>query len=441
MDRLPLELLQQVLAHLDLESLRNAALSCRMFFDAFKCAETTITGEVLLRQIDYTVLPEAILVSKSWDLGEPSVNKAIEFAKILNFRELAPTKWNLVDALPLARFHEKVNYLATQAAHEALGNHPRLMETSPEPTREELCRFERALYRFQLYCNVVGRTYAEGREYEDMFFKYFCTWENEQLACIQEHLVRVVSRPFNYLVDHDITWGYLTVPYISSNSMDHAEYILSEGIEKIYLLSRASGYTEWHDLLSTGEHMFAEPYSCCSFLGHGLQKGTEPVFDPLISLSELDEYDKRLVINYPFYEDPDPGPELMWEWTYRDESPGELVANRYMIIERLWAFTFWDYSRLQTAGLLGDPEIPAPRSVRDTELDQYETLQRLKFLADMQRYRTDIWKQGAYGWYAVGDMTQVKWKDVHRKVLVAQPHSLEEAKELWRRRIPKYLST
>lgn len=193
MDRLPLELLQRVLTHLDLKTLRNAALSCRTFFYAFKGAEEIITGQVLFRQINYDVLPEAILVNKTRHLAESSVSERIEFTKVhLRRGEPPPSKWNLADALPLARFHEKVNYLATQAADDALTRQPRLLATGESPTCAEIYRFERALYRFQLYCNVVGRLYP-AEELDELFFEQFATWENEQLACIHEHLVRAVS--------------------------------------------------------------------------------------------------------------------------------------------------------------------------------------------------------------------------------------------------------
>lgn len=345
MDRLPLELLQRVLTHLDLKTLRNAALSCRTFFYAFKGAEEIITGQVLFRQINYDVLPEAILVNKTRHLAESSVSERIEFTKVhLRRGEPPPSKWNLADALPLARFHEKVNYLATQAADDALTRQPRLLATGESPTCAEIYRFERALYRFQLYCNVVGRLYP-AEELDELFFEQFATWENEQLACIHEHLVRAVSIPFNYLVEHDVTWGYAMIPYIDGHSSEYAQEILAEGIEKIYkLVQPLSGYAQWHALLSRGDDRNDEPFYLPGFLAMGLEKGANPLIPPWVPLSEMDPEDKELVINRPFNKDPDPGPVSMWEWIYRDFEPGELVANPGMIIHRQWAFPFWDYS-------------------------------------------------------------------------------------------------
>ncbi|KAI1408104.1 hypothetical protein F5Y13DRAFT_114782 [Hypoxylon sp. FL1857] len=435
MDQLPLELLQRILTHLDLQSLRNAALSCRTLLNAFKSAEVLITSEILLRQINYDVLPEAILVHKSWSLGKPSVSKGIAFAENLKRREPAPTKWNLADALPLARFHEKVSYLASQAAYEALEKQPRLLAIgeSPTPTCEELCRFERALYRFQLYCNVVGPTFPlTDEELLDMFFEHFATWENEQLACIHEHLVRVVSRPFNYLVDHDVTWGYMRVPYIDGHYSEYAQGILVDGIERIYYLSQASDYTQRHALLSRGEERYDEPSGIVGFLSYGLEKGANPLIPPLIPLSDMNADEKELVCGLPFYKDPDPGPASMWEWVYRDSEPGDLVANSGMITARTWAFPFWDLSRLQAAGILGDPDIPGPWSASDPELDQYKTPERLVLLEDSRRERTQIRLSGGTGFYSPQDLSKIKWETSDKiesaQQLLVQPRSLEEAK-------------
>lgn len=405
MDRFPLELLQRTLVHLDFKSLRNATLSCRRIFYAFRSIETLIAGEILLRQIDYDVLPEAILVNKSWSLGEPSVRKGLEFAKNLECREPAPTKWNLADALPLARFHKKVNYLAIQAARDALQKQPRLlaMGEPDAPTREEICRFERALYRFQLFCNVVGRlSPVRGGELHNMFFKHFATWENEQLACIHEHLVRVVSKPFNFLVESDVTWGYLNVLYIATGSTDYAQEVLAQGIEKICRLSRATGYTRWHALLSRGEERGCEPLSLPGFLNNAFG-GANPSL-----LLEFDESVEELALDQPFYSDPDPGPATMYEWMQRNRDG--LVADPGLRIHRVWAFPFWNYSRLEAAGLLEDPKLPGLWIESYPGLDEFREPIRHSFLENMRRKRAEIWNAGGYGHYMFHDSSEIKWR-------------------------------
>ncbi|KAI1177138.1 hypothetical protein F4777DRAFT_216459 [Nemania sp. FL0916] len=403
MDRLDLRLLQEILMYLDLTSLRNAALSCRTLFHALKGAEVLITSKAFLRQIDYDLLPEAILVhmSKSFPLEDSVRNEVV---KKLKHRECAPVKWNLSDALPLAQFHEKLSVLAKQAACEAFEKQPRLQRESTQITYEELRRFERAFYRFELFCNL--HSYS-GQD--DDFFSSFSKWENEQLACVHEHLTRVISRPYNYLVDHDITWGDLEVGYIRCDDgygTLESEYILSRGIEKIYILQQASGYTEWHTLLSRGEDRNDEPSQLHHFLRDKLVWWASPdMLGDALSETSSEAEEKDISDNTPFYEDPDPGPALIWEWMYRDRYHDTFLAFIGKVRHREWAFPFWGHSRLQVAGLLGDPDIPGPRSSIDQEMAQYSNPDRLKLLEETQRERSEI---DGYGWYDRGDLSQVK---------------------------------
>ncbi|KAJ8125610.1 hypothetical protein O1611_g8029 [Lasiodiplodia mahajangana] len=436
MDRIPVELLQKILAYLDLKSLGNAVLICRGFWDTFKSAEEVITTEILLRQIDYDVLPEAILVNMTWNLGIPSISKGIEFAKNLRHRQLPTTKWRLATALPIANFHKKVRYLAYQAAFEALERQPRLARESSMPTRNEMRRFERALYRFQLYCNVVGRwSLPEQTELHDVFFKYFATWENEQLACVHEHFVRIVSlqrlEAFNFLVQHDISWGYLRIPYIDGHWSHYAQGILSRGLESIYQLSKAENYYECRHLLGRGGDKNGVPFCVRGFLSYGLQVGANSRIPPQVRLSQMSEEDKAGVCAKPFYEDPDPGPAAMWRWVYRD-AEGKLVADPGMINHRGWAFPFWDLSRLQTAGLLGDPEIPGPLAPGDLGMERWRALENLNSLEESRRRRRQIRICGGTGFYDPRGKSKIKWetsdKIISGEILMVQPRSLEEAR-------------
>ncbi|KAI1377752.1 hypothetical protein F4677DRAFT_415410 [Hypoxylon crocopeplum] len=413
MENWPLELIQRMLAHLDLASLRNAALSCRTFLVAFNSAEVLITSEILLRQIDLDVLPEAILVHKSSLLGKPSVDKGIKFANTyLKSRTPAPSQWRLVDALPLERFHHFVNYFANTLANEALEKQPRLLALGeqPKPSCEEIHRFERALYRFQLYCNVVGDVFPEDLDkLRDMFFVHFAAWENEQLACIHEYLMRVVAKPFNYLVDHDITWGYLGVLYICHHSSEYGQFIISRGLEMAYRLSTASTYQQWHALLSKGEERGCEPYTTGCFLYRGFEVGPNISIMTYDSLSNLNEEDRRFVAGSPFYDDPDRGPVSMWEWVYRDQLLGFLVADDRMIRHWQWAYPFWNLSRLQSAALLGDPSISESTQHTELELDVYNTPERMESLEKSQRARARLWNSDGTGYWSAENQEEVVW--------------------------------
>ncbi|KAI1272147.1 hypothetical protein F5Y07DRAFT_380696 [Xylaria sp. FL0933] len=433
MEQLPVELIQRLLSYLDLNSLRNAALSCRFLFNAFKGAETLITSKILFQHISPSVLPEAILVNKSRSLGEPSISKGLEFAAFLDTREPAPTKWSFADAWPLVQFHEKVSYLAARFASEALEKQPRFLPAG-EPDHDETCRFERAIYRFQLYCNVVGELFPiTENELGKMYFDHFSTWENEQLACVYEYFVRLIAKPFNYFVEHDVAWGYMRVRYIDIHSSPYAQAILVNGIDKVYHLSRASNYDQIRALLSRGDDRHDEPFEKETFLYRALDRGPNPLIPPFLPISEMSAEDRGLVAGYSFYKDPDPGPALMWQWLYRDFEPGELVAHPQMTAHRQWAFPFWNSARLQNAGLIGDPNI-GPLPCSELELEEYISTDRLNYLEDMRKHRVKIYLADGRGQYIYRDTSQVEWQvsEHQRRIRLAQPRSLEEAKEFLR---------
>lgn len=185
----------------DVASLQAAVLSCPLFYRAFLEAETSITTHVLLHQIDISVLPEAIAAAKSSRLNphgtDLKTRRVIsEFvAQNLHQRPTPPRSWSLWDALRLAQFHSRVDWFSVKFARAALTKHP-LDSTPPVATHQETCRIERALYRFETYCNLF-REYQKTpstiyEDQEQLFFANFAPWENEQLGCVHDSLARAV---------------------------------------------------------------------------------------------------------------------------------------------------------------------------------------------------------------------------------------------------------
>lgn len=186
------ELVRMVLsAAPDVESLRAAVVSCPLFYRAFLEAEASVTEQVLLNQIDASVLPDARLAFESRE-------GIVDFttAQSLRERSTLPQTWSLRDALRLGRLHPHVEKFANVFAWESLTKSP-LNQSKLISTRPEICRMQRALYRFETYFNlfrdppdVPSSTLEEQRR---LFFANYAPWENEQLGCIHDFLVRVIS--------------------------------------------------------------------------------------------------------------------------------------------------------------------------------------------------------------------------------------------------------
>ncbi len=127
-----------------------------------------------------------------------------------------------------------VQHFAADFPQEAIPRFNRIFETTrPETSisESEELRILRALYRFQLYCNIFGRKTIDaakqapptmegwprqpwpGQSPDDLdcelelFFWPWPPWANEQLACVFEYLETKISVYFNDVASHDIDWG------------------------------------------------------------------------------------------------------------------------------------------------------------------------------------------------------------------------------------------
>ncbi|KAI0522177.1 hypothetical protein F5B22DRAFT_643198 [Xylaria bambusicola] len=219
LQQLPPELVEHVLSYLDLESLGDAALSCPFLFDAFKQGESLLTKRRLFEQTHHIQVDI---------LGTPSIDKGL-------------------DIIP-----------------EGAG-----------PDDAELCRTERALYRFQLYCNIVGSMdLVLGKTLVPMFFDHFAIFQS--------------------LVVRDIAWGFLRVPYIESYSSPYAKAIVLNGLEKIYDLSLVSNYEQLRFLLSRGDDAGHAPLQLSSFLP--LEFGVYRSISRSVKVSDMTEEERETIL-------------------------------------------------------------------------------------------------------------------------------------------------
>lgn len=94
------------------------------------------------------------------------------------------------------------------------------------PSEKELLRIKRALYLFQIYCNMNFphgggfETTEEARDIQAQYVKCyilgsFSPWVNEQLACVHDFLEEVLSASFDEVAAHDIHWGAESVDWLA----------------------------------------------------------------------------------------------------------------------------------------------------------------------------------------------------------------------------------
>ena len=193
---LPVELVLTILGSVaDIRSLTSTALSCSTIYQILIEGQFQVVPQVLFREIDTEVLPEAIAVLESFTSVWTKTAILNFAAETLDDRKTSERSWNLVDAYSVVRMFHQITGLATDFSSQSKTSRQIEGEASA-PTKSELNRFRRSFYRFQLYCNLFGDlehpTFSL-QEQRIVFFSRFSPWENEQLACVHDYLCRLLS--------------------------------------------------------------------------------------------------------------------------------------------------------------------------------------------------------------------------------------------------------
>ncbi|KAI1347768.1 hypothetical protein F5Y01DRAFT_307292 [Xylaria sp. FL0043] len=374
-ESLSVELVCMILSALpDVESLQTAVLSCPLFYSAFRAAETSVTTHVLFSQIDASVLPEAMAAIESSRLGafkerckRQRWDAARDFiTRNLRKRPIPPDTWLLKRALPLGRLHSCVEELAKQFAEATVSRGP-AARCPLSTTNRERCRIQRALYRFEIYCKLLCEADWERRIYHNqdiLFFSNFSPWENEQLGCVHDFLVRAVSPAFNEIVEHDIHWGAARVDYAQSMDAPRIQYVLSLGLKKLYEITRAETYEDRERILCSG----GLPPQLIYFLYEGFRAATRKIV----------VYDTGVHVRPPYYHDQDSGPADVWRWAHYEESWWDWVYQKNRHNLRKWGYVMWD---------------------------------RFLCLHYSQELRRLISRRGGSGWWSWEDESKVKWRE------------------------------
>lgn len=212
-ERLSIELLRVILCALpDIATLQSAVLSGSTFYLAFQEAKNSIATQVVLSQIGADLLPDAAAALESSTLSHrlqdadlSTGNQDVKhfMSKYVRERPGPADAWPLGTACRLGKLHACIYQLAQDFALEAMACHP-LNQNRRSLTPQELCRIERTLYRFEVYCNLLRGAPQERYDQDDdiadaveerneLFFENFASYEIEQLGCIHDFLVRLVS--------------------------------------------------------------------------------------------------------------------------------------------------------------------------------------------------------------------------------------------------------
>lgn len=236
--QMPLHLLTLVLAQLDsIQSLSAAIRSHSSLLAAFNEHRDRVVRAILSNQIPPSLMRYAV---PTYFASAPDFDR-YDFEKMSSLLSdhyyhdafAPPTSWHRGSDLPLlydeyrepvwydifakpgpvdlsfasalSRTHSIIEYFTRDFLRDTLPlvrRHlglPRRDHTSA--SADEIYRIHRAMYRFQLYCNLFRSPYTRGQRHREFsailsvrFFGSFSPWVNEQLACIHDYFELVLSR-------------------------------------------------------------------------------------------------------------------------------------------------------------------------------------------------------------------------------------------------------
>ncbi|VUC31866.1 unnamed protein product [Clonostachys rosea] len=209
--RLPLHTVTHILSHLStIKDLGPAILSHSIFRDAFEENRHLVAGAIVTRQTPDGTLRFLVALLQSKKLWPQHIGAAENLlAYIVSPHPVALRAFNLPMS-DYAFMSRSCSYAETICKHMAL-ELLRLQYRTPgtpkrsEATPEEKFRIYRAVFRYQIMCNMFchrmdyKRTLERLPRFQDeelkrLFFSSFSPWVNEELMCVFIYMRRKVTQ-------------------------------------------------------------------------------------------------------------------------------------------------------------------------------------------------------------------------------------------------------
>ncbi|KAK2882611.1 hypothetical protein FQN49_000183 [Arthroderma sp. PD_2] len=420
LDALPVEIQEAIIFQLgSIHTLKAAAASCRSLRNLVLYHQHEIIKRILRSIIPDDVFPEALAVFKSRKLLTTDVDivqrQSDQYFQSLKGIQLPD--FSLSEAAALEDFHRLVLRFSASFASNALSKHPvtGAAEEKPLPlSRRESYRIQRALYRFELYWNLfkgmeqawpprrVNAPAPSVKYQSECFFDRFAPWENEQLACIHDFLLRVIDESYNDVAAHDVEWGALGIPYNEGYEAwsinGYRAHYISLGLEWIDRLGRTRKFKHRRELLTAKRHMLPISFS------RGLKNRVVISSTDYVSLSEYSEERLKRDVRRPAIKHQS-GPAEVWRVTHLDNSSNNFVMANEHIPLRERGYVMWSYGRLSKWGLL---EIPWQRPLPNSYSPSVGVADEVNRSC---RRRTEISRNGGSGWWSENDESKVVYEE------------------------------
>ncbi|KAL2262529.1 hypothetical protein VTK26DRAFT_1059 [Humicola hyalothermophila] len=363
LENLPFELRLQVLSHIsDLDDLRALILASPVFYQQYYLDRKHVLSRVLISTLGslladgYSVRTSATLYSPPRPPPLDAVREFIENHASLRFAppELVLQGCTLAELLEMAAFHQSLAQpLALKCSAMFLQHLDSALEVGSLSSIEQT-RLLRALYRFQLYCNLFGQGPNPGQypsvamldppETLALFFGPLNPWEVEEIDCIYK-LIRNKYNAILVAIQRGSAEDNPGLDDMDRPNTPNERELLREGtaLRGLRLFANVLA-TRDHDELAAAMLQYQVRFRGFEHvLSWAMQHGRRTLYP---SETDLAEARKDRVA---FAGDTEDGPPLAWVigWcgrycnTHGPIIPAELKA---------WGYVSWDRRRLIKSG-------------------------------------------------------------------------------------------
>ncbi|KAI0377876.1 hypothetical protein F5Y04DRAFT_263451 [Hypomontagnella monticulosa] len=382
LEQLPVELLCEILSVIDnLTSLSSATLASRTLYNAFINARCSILSKVLVNQVGVDMIPHALAAVESI----PTTHE--DWGAFLAEPARVPDLLTADQVYLIVRLSAVVNKLSTLFVQSAVGIQPQIQSWSPIPSKSELARIERTLYRFETLRNYFGALSGDlpafGKNI-DAFFATLAPWEVEQLGSIHDFLFHQIQPACDDIASHDVVWGSIEVEPALNYASPEVQAIMSSGLASVYRIATAKTYAERHKLL---------------YQRNGPDRSDKFLYRALKRYSEVNMRRGSSRALFTAGQDRDGGPQDAWEWAHTNCAPRVQAYRLDRTGLRRWGYVFWDRARLEEISLFKEPFRPPRYVSEEHEVDD-------DFEASW-RARKRVARAGGTGYWSATDQSQI----------------------------------
>jgi hypothetical protein len=419
-----------------LEELQNArdvvsvALTSRDLYELVKAHENTLAKKCLSSSISEELLGDAINVWNARSARDPASWVLIDFVeqktqqKNSRIEEFLQT-CSISHAAEIIDHHRIIRQFASRMQESFLNSASTMFKRdsrSHQISPTETIRILRAIYRFDLYFAVFtppkcssGYHPSLSYEYDEarrMFWGCFAPWEIEQVACVYDWLLSILTPIYDTIALEIPSWTEWAIESEFLIDLDENFFLqaeMAQGLEYIDIMilyaeakvdaSKVPGpptnRDPWHF------HSIEDSLDHSISLPQGLP---DEMFLP--SLFDLEDTAPPELIaalfRAPWHENDDPGPEAVWCWAHQYEAPFQGPRSGFVLSDcqkplREIGYVLWDQSKSKSWGLLrsywkGFYSKPA-RQASAEERDRAQEKVRILAGGRTTKRRAKLWPQ------------------------------------------------